>query len=185
MTHLPKNNWQRAKDRRRGMTLMEAIVYISVGSVVFATAVLSVALLLRVFTSVRSYADYAPARSRLAEQFRADVRAARQWSSTADGSAAQWRFVLADDVEISYRVEQRSMLRTRIESGTTIARERFVHASGTTYIIDSINSQSTTAETLRLEINHPDTNRPFGPLGKYQIFAALAGDHRFEGTQNP
>lgn len=85
---------------RRGVSLIEVLVAITIGSVVMAAVATGTATLLRVNQRVQSRANAGPQVEQLARRLRADLRDADQ--ATWDADSGRIELTLADGAAISY-----------------------------------------------------------------------------------
>jgi hypothetical protein len=162
-------------NRRRGTSLIELIAVMGIGAVMMGVAVTLLYTLLRTEGSGRTYVRQSLVLSRLAEQFRRDVHAAKTSQALSDGQGRQ--FELAPGRTVTYRPERGTLSRTEQADGAVQRRESFVLPPGTAA---SVDVEADTKPTIASLVIAPvgEASRP--PGGQAIRFdAVLAKDHRF------
>ena len=175
--------------RRKGFSLVEVLVAITVGSVLLAVAVGLLYSLIEVDRTSREHLRLRIAAARLADQFRRDVHAAvRLIAPPAEAEAgaeapAAWQLELPPDRAVEYRLEEDSLLRTEQASGEVVKREWFRLPPHAVASIRISAGQSPSIVSLRIT---PDVKPPEAPAWRpVRIDAALATDHRFVNVEGP
>lgn len=163
---------------RRGYTLIEMIVALTIGTVIVG---ISVGMLHMLMRAERAGCDRAPQARilvRLAQQFREDVHAAVQ--QTAGDQQAEWRFAQAEDRVVTYRALPEEVRRDEHVAGKLVRQESYILPSGCSA---AINVQS---ETPRVVPNLVliGSVAPLAANREMQVAAALGKDHRFTKLPN-
>jgi type II secretory pathway component PulJ len=163
---------------RRGISLIEMLVAITVSTALMGLAVSTLYMLMRVGQNGRDHVGQAMIVPRLADQFRSDVHAALR-PITADGSSKnQWRFALPKDCTVTYQVLPGEMERRQQVAGKLVRQESYVlPAHGSAEIV--LRTDSTPA-TASLVITSPGPGS--SPGREIRIDAALGTDYRFTKT---
>jgi len=89
--------------RRRGFTLIEMLVAITVGSALAGIAVFLLYALMKSHNTGREHMEYCQTVNRLAEQFRDDVHSMRKTSPDATGTSFDLLPNTADDTQVRYQ----------------------------------------------------------------------------------
>jgi prepilin-type N-terminal cleavage/methylation domain-containing protein len=106
---------------KRGHTLLEMIVVMTVGATLLGIAVCLMHLLMRAEQSGRTHADRYATIARLADQFREDVHAAAG-RPAAEGQTA-WRLELAPDRTVRYAADSGEIAREERAGEKIVSRE--------------------------------------------------------------
>jgi prepilin-type N-terminal cleavage/methylation domain-containing protein len=175
---LPK----KCRRSRRGYTLVEVLVVTAVGSVIFGVAVVSLAMLWRIGGRVRTDDQLAAVRARLAEQFRADVRAATALNTQQQGDEVTIRFEHGDDGGVEYAIRNHVVQRRRMSNGNVSAKDRFVFGEGTTCQVTPAEDKAG-ERLLRLELDYPADNGRSDARRRDFVLARLGADRRFVATE--
>lgn len=162
---------------RRGFSLLEVLVALTVGSVVVGVAVGMLPLLLQTEQTGRDRTAEARILARLAEQFCSDVAAAVR--QTPGARPGERQFVLAGDRLTTYRVAPGKVQRDERVAGKPVRRESYVLPSGWSAAITVRSEAAAAVATLVIADNGeiPAAGR------ELHIAAVLGKDHRF--TKSP
>jgi prepilin-type N-terminal cleavage/methylation domain-containing protein len=162
---------------RRGYSLIEMLVVLTVGTVIVGISVAMLHSLLRAEQTGRDRVPQAGILARLAEQFRGDVAAALR--QTPGARQAEWPFVLADDRLVTYRALPGEVRREERTAGKLVRQESYVLASGSSAAIRVQGKDAPTVVNLIIVVGgeHPTAGR------EMRVTAVLGKDHRF--TKSP
>ena len=172
-------------NRRRGISLLEVITAMTVGSVIVGLAVGLLYTLFNTQSMARDHLHQNTVLCRLGEQFRHDVHAATAAvkDDTTNHAAPAWRFVLAAEHAVTYRAEPGRIIRVETAGAGNPRREEFFLPPGTAASIDVDKETSPTIVTLHLT---PAAGAPKMPGSRSARFdAVLAADRRFEIPHKP
>jgi prepilin-type N-terminal cleavage/methylation domain-containing protein len=179
----------RSRRSRRGFSLPEVLIAMTIGAVVFG---LSVELL-----SVAMHADSASGQiaygnqsiDRLAEQFRDDVRLATAIHATADAkqTAKQidakkgWTLELPNGRNIEYSQKGDTLTRTESMGKKISARDAFALGDGVTARVELQVDAHPALAALILEHgpSHPNADSPIRIANKLRVAAPIGWDRRF------
>lgn len=170
---------------RRGVSLIELLVVMSISGVLLGTASTMVCMLLSVHKSVRSHVQDSASRSRLAEQFRLDVHAATAIVRLEPGGAGPpapgWVFRLDGQETLRYVVEPRGIVRCEYRGDKIVGRDVFLFSDDTTAAIEVDSEDLPTVVRLRIESAGGASSDCAGPSPARTIsFETVLGrDHRF------
>ncbi len=148
---------------RRGFSLVETLVVMSIGTVVLGIAVSMLHVLMRAERSGRDHAAQTGILARLAEQFREDVHAAV--GQTPGPLKDGWKFALPNDRTVVYRTLPGELRREESVAGKPLRQESYVLPDGCTAAIAANKAMPPLIELA------------VGP--KIRIAAVLGRDHRF------
>ncbi len=162
---------------RRGYSLIETTVVLTIGAVVMGIGVGTLHLLLRTEQTGRDRVPQARVLARLAEQFRSDVAAAVRWAPAA--RQGEWRFVLMEDRLVTYRALPGQIEWDERMAGKRLRRESYVLPGGCSAAI-TVQSKATPV-VASLVIADPGT--PLATRREMRVTAVLGKDHRF--TKSP
>jgi len=162
---------------RRGYTLIETIVAMTIGAVVVGIAVGMLHMLLRTEQTGRDRVAQARILARLAEQFRSDVGAAvRQIPGARPG---EWQFALTGDGVVTYRALTGEVRWDQRMAGKLVRQESYVLPSGGSAAITVQDAAAPAVANLVITQNGP----PRAAGREMRITAVLGKDHRF--TKSP
>jgi prepilin-type N-terminal cleavage/methylation domain-containing protein len=162
---------------RRGYSLIEMIVVLTVGAVVVGIGAGMLHLLLRTEQTGRGRVLQARVLARLAEQFRGDVGAAvRQTPGAREG---EWRFVLMGDRLVTYRALPGEVQWDESMAGKRVRQESYVLPGGSSAAI-TVQSK---AMPVMASLVIADHGTPAATSREMRITAVLGKDHRF--TKSP
>ena len=165
--------------RRRGFTIIELLVVITVGSVILGISVTTLALLLSVYQTDRTESVYLATQVRLARQFRTDVAEAKELTKV-DVQAGHWQLDMPDGTAVSYQASEHGVLWTRHAGEKITARDRFPLPPGASWHIRQMpRNPSQRFNLVQLQIDAPSDQETGGLLRRHRTVAALATDHRF------
>ena len=175
-------------NRRKGFSLVEVLVAVTVGSVLLAVAVGLLYALIEMDRTSREHLRLRIAAARLGDQFRRDVHAAVRLTGPQEGAAgngaeatAAWELDLPPDRAVEYRLEEASLLRTERAGGEVVRREWFRLPPHAVASIERSGEQGHPIVSLRIT---PDLKSPEAPAWRpVRIDAALATDHRFVNVE--
>ena len=112
---------------RRGWTLVETAICMTIGALVFAAAVELLGFAMHSDSSDARATESFHSLDRLAEQFTADVRSASNVESKTPGKAASsWTMKLPDNHRIDYAMQGHSLLRTAYHADKVVERDAFI-----------------------------------------------------------
>jgi hypothetical protein len=159
------------------MALMEMLVSMAVGAVIFGTAVAAVVTLLNLHIDVRERHIFTVTRARLAAQFREDARQSIKWTGRNDGTNG-WLFQLADSMEMHYQVRGSALIWTRSKDGVLEARQRFVQPPGAQFSVSLVDSEMGKPRLIKLDIEYPAGRLP-SATQRHQIVGRLSNALQF------
>jgi prepilin-type N-terminal cleavage/methylation domain-containing protein len=113
-------------NRRRGFSLIEMLVVITIGATLSGIAVLMLHALLRSHNTGREHLEYARTINRLAEQFRADVHAMQQAMPAGDEMVFELSPLPANDTIIRYKCLERRIDRSELQGGQIVSQDSFM-----------------------------------------------------------
>ncbi len=167
---------------RRGYSLIEMLVVITVGSVIMGVGAGVLPVLMHAEQTGRDRAAEARILARLAEQFRSNVAAAvRQTTGAGQGER---RFVMAGDRLTTYRVLPGEVRRNERVAGKPVRHESYVLPSGWSAAI-TVQGEPAPA-VMRLVVADDvfaGNGAPPAAGREIRVAAALGKDHRF--TKSP
>jgi hypothetical protein len=110
---------------RRGVSLIEILVLMTIGSTLMGIAVGSLHLLLKMDRNTRQRRQLQASEARLADQFRRDVHAALRMKpgEAPEQSRPIWQLELGADKRIQYQSEPGGLARLEILQGKTTRKE--------------------------------------------------------------
>ncbi len=159
---------------RRGFTLIEMVIVMTVGSVVTGLAVVLLGTLLHTENISRDHARQSTTLSRLAEQFRGDVRAA---TAVGSSDATSWEFAMEAPRTVIYRAESDALVRLERNGEELLRQERFSLPSGTAASMQIDKQPSAT--TVSLIVAPIEDDPPPRATRMIRFDAPLGADHRF------
>jgi prepilin-type N-terminal cleavage/methylation domain-containing protein len=172
----------RDRDARRGVSLIELLVVITVLAVLLGLCAITIQLLLRVGSDAQARRSAAASLGRLAEQFRADVHAC---DDVEVRPSAGLRLVLKPGVVIEYRVHAGSVARVESGEGRASRHESFVLGRHDTAAFDRRDEGA--RRFLALVIGHRERPGTIDPARPTEILALVGKDRpaasRPEGGQ--
>jgi prepilin-type N-terminal cleavage/methylation domain-containing protein len=182
-----RQNIAERNQHRRGWTLVEMMVCLTIGTLVFAAAVELLGLAMHADSSEGRAAEDLQSLDRLAEQFTADVRSAIEVRTTAPANAAtSWTIQLSGDHRIDYALQEHALLRTAYRADKVTQREAFALGDDLTARLELRPTEQPTKAALVLErvadgIPRPvDRMRIVVPVGWARRFAATAENQKIE-----
>jgi len=180
--------------QRRGISLVEVMITLTIGSVVMGVAAMTLGTLFRNERVARDQLSQGVQLARLAEQFRRDVHAATAVAAEGDdeNATSQWKLDLPSGGTVTYRAVYREtdgeLLRTETtsEQGAVARRDAFALPANTTAAIEVLEhdvQEDRAATLVRLVISPADVDPNIAgrssPKRPIDIDAVLAKDHRF------
>jgi len=165
---------------RRGYTLVEMLVVITISTVMLGVAVQVLYLLARLERGGREHVNRATIVARLADQFRSDVHAALRPMPTDGAEKNQWQFALAGDRTVTYRALPGEVERREQIAGEPARQESYVLPADAAAEI-AIRTDPAPA-IASLVITLPGPAAATGP--EIRIEAVLSRDHRFVKPPN-
>ena len=160
---------------RRGYSLIEMIVVMTIATVIVGLAAAMLHLLLRTERNGRQQMHRSAALARLADQFRSDVHAAAHQPVPDDANPSCWTFELKAGRNVQYRGQAGQIERVETLGGKIERRESYaLPPDATVWIATPANSQPAVATLIVRESSNRDI----------RIAAVLGKDHRFEKLKN-
>ena len=158
---------------RRGHTLLEMTVVITVGATLLGIAVSLIHVLMRAEQNGRTHVERYVTMARLADQFRDDVHAAAG-RPTAEGQTA-WHLELAADRTVRYATDPGEITREERMGEKIVSRESYNMPDGYTAAIAPDDATIPALVSLIVELKAGS-----GSKGReIRIDAALGKDRRF------
>ncbi len=162
---------------RRGFSLIEMLVVMTVGAVVVGVGVGMLQVLLQLEQTGRDRVFQVRVLARLSEQFRCDVGAAvRQTPGARQGER---QFVMTGDRVITYRVLPGEVRRDERMAGKPVRQESYVLPGGCSAAI-TVRSEAAAAVASLVVADH---GTPLAAGREMRVTAVLGKDHRF--TKSP
>ncbi|HEV3121825.1 MAG TPA: prepilin-type N-terminal cleavage/methylation domain-containing protein [Isosphaeraceae bacterium] len=163
--------------KRRGVTLVELLVVISVGSVMLGLCVGMIHVVLRLDRGGRAQVSDRMARARLAQCFRADVRAALR-TEPATGRSQKLMLILPEERIVEYRIEPGRVLRVHTEAGTLKNQDAFPLPRQSEAHLELEERAGKTFAGL-VVLNQERAALASAAAGEFRVQAVLGKDHRF------
>jgi len=160
--------------RRRGYSLVELLVVISMSSVMLGIITVLFTLLFRIERSGRDHVRHSAVLGRLADQFRRDVHATPV-GGVSVGEPVQ--FSPAPDRTITYGTPHGAVIRIERVGSEEVRRESFVLPSSCSASIGS--PPDAKGPTVTLSIAPRTDTQPRRPGRTLRVDALLGRDHRF------
>jgi len=170
---------------RRGLTIIELVATMAVGSVLLGLAIALLCALMHAGSTAREQMEQHVAISRLADQFRRDVRAAERLAAlpaAGQKSPQGWQLQLDDGRVVQYRPEPGHLLRSEIADGKPQQQERYRLPGGTAV---SVQPRETTSGIVSLRIASAGKSSDGPGFATLEIEATLAKDRRFARSPSP
>ena len=158
---------------RRGYSLIEMIVVLTIGAVIVGISVGALHALLRTERTGRDRVPQSGILARLAERFRGDVGAAVQQTSNAQ--QGEWQFALAGDRVVTYRMLPGEVRWAELMGGKMVRQESYVLPTGCSA---AITVQSEAMPPLASLVVKNDSTS-LAASREMRIMAVLGKDHRF------
>jgi type II secretory pathway pseudopilin PulG len=161
--------------RRRGFSLIEMVMLITVASIVLGLCAVTLQLLIKVDRSGRSHIAGLAREAHLARIFRADVRAARGATSAAPNTLM---LELDDDDRVEYRLEGKEVLRVERVRDAIRNQDAFPLPRGGSarFDVEPLESLSVVRLIIARAPAAPDL-----PAGRATHLEGVLGqDHRFD-----
>lgn len=172
--------------RRRGFSLVEMLVVIVSMSVLLGVAVTTLTLLMRAGQTATSAVTSSLAVSRLAHDFRREVRAASaaEVEPGENGQPARLRLSVAPDRRVIYWREKTSILRREMSGDEVLRAEKYsVDASEVSFTVPE-SGQVTLAISTSLNDRAPTRGRSVSAVSRrFQIDATVGADRRFQNRR--
>jgi prepilin-type N-terminal cleavage/methylation domain-containing protein len=155
---------------RRGYSLIELVVVMTIATVIVGLAAAMLHLLLRTERNGRQQMHRSAALARLADQFRTDVHAAARQPVPDDANPSCWTFEMEAGRNVQYRAQAGQIERVETLGGQIERRESYALPPDATVLIATpVNSKLAVATLI---VREP-------PNREIRIAAALGKDHRF------
>ena len=172
--------------RRQGVSLIEALVVMATMSVITTLAATTIVLMMRAEGSGTKSVAASITLSRLATDFRRDVRAAESFE-ISDEKPAELKLQLAGQ-DVTYKAEAHTLVRAVTTDGETKSSETYVLAAGEARFETIGNHNSGEAPLIalvhrRLLAQKSGNKGADAPTREYRIVAGLGIDQRFRKTQ--
>jgi prepilin-type N-terminal cleavage/methylation domain-containing protein len=113
-------------NRRRGISLIEMLVVISIGATLAGIAVFMLHALMKSHYNGRDHMQYSRTMNRLAEQFRADAHAMQKTSSENTDTTFTLLPGTTDGVKIRYQCLQGRIDREEVQGDKIVRQESFI-----------------------------------------------------------
>ncbi|MFN0055114.1 MAG: prepilin-type N-terminal cleavage/methylation domain-containing protein [Planctomycetales bacterium] len=174
--------------RRRGVSIVEILIVMSIGSVIVGTTITTLHLLLRSERDQARGVRTASTTARLAQVFREDVHAMREARIIpAEGDEPE-RLQLTDALGARVEYAANGHVLTRIDSrgAGPHHQEAFHFPLDSSVQFDQQDQSSSVAIALRLaagELGRRAPDAPARPGRSLRLEATLGRDFRFEGSQ--
>jgi prepilin-type N-terminal cleavage/methylation domain-containing protein len=169
--------------RRRGVTLLETLVVIAVGTVIVGIAVGLLVTLFQIDKKSRQTRDGMRVQTRLADQFRRDARAALDLLSAQNpdeqSQEVEWFFEFPAGQRVRYGIKDRLVERTDLSGQQVVRRESYRLPHGVTAAIILADKQSPAIASLRIHRRRPEGKS--GSFRSFRVEALLGADHRYQG----
>jgi prepilin-type N-terminal cleavage/methylation domain-containing protein len=181
-------------NRRRGYSLIEMLVVMATTAAMLGIALGLLHLLIRLEHGSREEVRQRTTLHRLADRFRRDVHAARQFPALevprppgAQGPEREegtsgWRFSLDDGRAVQYRAEQGQLVRAERAEGDVIAQDSYVLPPHATASIALVGDEAPGIVRLRIV---PEPTPSDATWSATCIDAELGKDRRFLERQEP
>jgi hypothetical protein len=170
--------------RRRGVSLLEVVTVIGISAALMGIAVGLLHTLMRAEETSRDLIVERAAKSRLADQFRRDVRAAESISAPGGQSqtnaSAVWELSAGPEQRIQYQAEPRALVRTEREGDKVLRRESFFLPDGAAVSIESAGDADPPIVSLQIIPKAASWGKAL-----WRVDAVLAKDRRFVNQNNP
>jgi prepilin-type N-terminal cleavage/methylation domain-containing protein len=161
--------------RRRGFTLVEMLVVMTVGSVMFGIGVGVLHLLFQIERAGRDRVQQTRVLARLAEQFRADVNAAERPISAQGNRPSQWQFAMTGDRLVTYRALPGRLDRDEQVAGKLVRQESYALPTGCSATISVEREAKPPVASLIIARE----STPLAAGHEMRVAARLGKDHRF------
>jgi len=160
---------------RRGYSLIELVVVMTIATVIVGLAAAMLHLLLRTERNGRQQMNRSTALSRLADQFRSDAHAAARQPVPDDANPSCWTFELEAGRNVQYRAQAGRIERVETLGEKIERRESYaLPPDAAVSIATPADSQPAVATLI---VREP-------PNREIRIAAVLGKDHRFDKLQN-
>ena len=160
---------------RRGLTLIEMVVTISVAAVLTGLAISVLLVMYRAERSGRTQLAQANSLERLADQFRQDVHAALGETVATEKEPQHWRFDLPEKRIVQYKIANGAIAREESSDSKDVRRESYTLPKDSTVAVSVDRTANPPVVSLTIEPNR-DSLRPHYPL---RVDALLGRDLRF------
>ena len=159
---------------RRGYTLIEVLVVVTVSTVLLGVAAGVLCLLLRAERGGREHVYRASVVARLSDQFRRDVHAALHTIPADAAEKGQWSFAMPDDHVVAYRVVPGEIERRERLGEKLVRRESYALAadSSAEIVVHAGPAPSMASLVIRLPTPAADER-------EIHVDAVVGRDHRF------
>lgn len=125
-----RRNLSAARPLRRGLSLFELVIVISMLAVLMSFGTVLLGLLLRADSVGQEALAGQLAISRLSRQFRSDLHVARDVLPAVDGDAGSLVVTLDDGRRVTWSVEDATVQRSVVSDATEIARDSYMLPEG-------------------------------------------------------
>jgi len=162
---------------RRGASLIEMVVVITLTATLMGLAAAILHMLLRLESTSREAIAERAAIAQLAGQFRRDVRAAESFSSGGqpeDTSSAVWELAAGPEQGIVYRAQPGTLVRSERQGDKELRRETFSLPDGASVSIEAPGENAARIVSLRI-VPKPGAVESIA----WRVDAALGKDRRF------
>ena len=160
---------------RRGYSLIEMIVVMTIATVIVGLSAAILHLLLRTERNGRQQMHRSAALARLADQFRSDVHAAAHQPVPDDANPSCWTFELKAGRNVQYRAQAGQIERVETLGGKIERRESYALPPDAAVAIATPDDTKPPVATLM--VREP-------PNREIRIAAVLGKDHRFSKPED-
>lgn len=170
---------RKRRNRRRGTSLIEMLIVITIWSVVIGVLAVLLGQLLRAGNVARTAVEQQDAFARLQRQFVSDVRQATSQQMPEEEGKEVIRLAFDDGNSVSYVLGERDLRRLERRGGEVTSREAF--RLGETVQV-SVDRVALGMSVLQMKVTRADSD-PAAEAREIALFAApLGADRRFESA---
>jgi prepilin-type N-terminal cleavage/methylation domain-containing protein len=166
---------------RRGFSLVEALVAVTLATVILNIAVQLVHTVMRFQVSARDDEQFLQTARRASHQFRKDVQNANAWSRTVDPQGDFTELILTTATgAVIYRAMPHQLGRSVRQQDTISQLDEFVFPPGVDIAFEEQGPSSVALQISRASVNAGASNvHPTGVSTVYEAAATVGWDSRF------